>query len=134
MRKTPIEKEMAEFSSGFDEALKRYFLLQEREQLDNDIRAGKGDTLKNYNRIRRINLELKKLLRLKRPSQRHKAIARQQAEEIWSEHKEWTIRKVSEELRLPTKRNGRAYSKRTIRNWIADLAHNREPGRRKAQR
>ena len=130
----PTEKEAAEYSAGFDEALKRFSLLQECEKLENDIQMGKGDTLKNYNRIRQINLELKKLPRLKRPSQRHKVIARQQAEKIWREHPEWTIKKVSEELRLPTKRNGGVYFERTIRNWIKDLAPHREPGRRKAQR
>lgn len=136
----PSEKEVAEYSAAFDEALalsqlkdKQERLLEEKKMLEDQTPAGIKESAQRAKRIKEIDCELKNLQEPKRPSQKHRLIARSVAEDIWRRYPYYTIAEVANSLDIHAKLRTRKYSNRTIRNWIKDLAHNRLPGRRKAR-
>lgn len=129
-----------EFSAGWDEAIavgelndKRKVKEDEIEKLESYVSKTPRELLEKEKSIKVAKQTLRNLTEPKRSNQRHKLKVRQIAASIWQKHPDWTIQKLIESNEVNSATTPRGYTKKTLRNWIKDLAPNRRPGRRIAK-
>jgi hypothetical protein len=92
-----------------------------------------SETLYFQAEVERIKSDKKKKAKL-RPDQKHKLLVRTVAEAIWKEDPEITITEMVRRDEINLVCEGKSYTDKTIRKWIADLCPNRNPGRRKTNK
>lgn len=133
------EKEDAEYSAAFDEAVAiskqkdmRKAIEDEIGQLESYTPTTPRESLDKAKSLTALQLRLRSFMEPKRSNQRHRLKVREIAKKLWQNHPDWTIQRLIEHNEVNAATTPRVYSEKTLRYWIKDLAPNRLPGRRKA--
>lgn len=139
----PTKEEADEFSRAFDEAVTVLELKEKREAKQLEIErteAMRPASIREAVQKRKLLADLHKELESlsspthtnpTRKNQKHQLKVREVAKKLWEKDPQRTIQDIimSNEVKAATHPD--TYADKTLRNWIKDLAPNRQPGRRK---